>query len=61
MRYTFQNWIDPSKPLLKHVAKDDRQNRKLQLRVKVMNAYMHECDAMQCNAQLFAASQNVAN
>lgn len=29
-----QNWIDPKKPLLKYVAKDDRQNCKLQFRVK---------------------------
>lgn len=29
-----QNWIDPNKPLLKYVAKDDRQNCKLQFRVK---------------------------
>lgn len=31
---SIQNWIDPNKPLLKYVAKDDRQNCKLQFRVK---------------------------
>lgn len=29
-----QNWIDPKKPLLKYVTKDERQCCKLQFRVK---------------------------
>lgn len=29
-----QNWIDPKKPLLKYVTKDERQSCKLQFRVK---------------------------
>lgn len=31
----FQQWIDPNKPVVKYVTKDDRQNCKLQFRVKV--------------------------